>query len=296
MAVIIFNYIILSQMEIAYFNGSFLPKDQIHISPEDRGFLFADGIYEVVRWYGGFFFDMESHLSRLKKSLDEVRIAWPGADSFPVIARELIKLNDLQVKQAIVYLQVTRGDSPRSHAFPSSEVHPTLFLYARGLNPNMEVITKGIGALLMKDIRWSRCDIKSVSLLPNILGFQTAKDAGCYESVFVRDGFITECAHSNIFFVIDNVLHTHPESEYILSGVTRKNILHMAREEGILVSETAVHEKRLTDVSEAFITNTSFEIAPVISINGRNINDGNPGPITKALRAKFDAMISSVKV
>jgi D-alanine transaminase len=283
-------------MEIGYINGEFLPLEEIRISPEDRGFLFADGIYEVVRWYEKFFFDMESHLSRLKRSLEGVRISWPGADSFPVIATELIKLNDLQGKQAIVYLQVTRGASPRSHAFPSSEVHPTLFLYARGLNPNLEVISKGMGAILMKDTRWSRCDIKSVSLLPNILSFQAAKDAGCYESIFVRDGFITECAHSNIFFVIGNVLHTHPESENILSGVTRKNILHMAREEGIQISETAVHEKKLPDVKEAFITNTSFEIAPVISINGRNINDGNPGPVTKALRAKFDAMISSLKV
>jgi len=158
------------------------------------------------------------------------------------------------------------------------------------------MICRGLRAILIKDPRWNRCDIKSISLLPNVLSFQAAREAGCNECIFSRDGLITECAHSNIFFVAGGVLRTHPESENILSGITRKNILRLARKEGIPVSETAIPENILPDVSEVFITNTSFEIAPVISINGITVQDGNPGSVTKALRAKFDAMISSLKV
>jgi D-alanine transaminase len=282
-------------MDIAYFNGNFLPKDDIKISPDDRGFLFADGIYEVIRWYEGFFFDIEGHMLRLKRSMKEIRISWPEADTFPSVVYELIVRNNLQNTPSLVYLQVTRGAATRSHAFPSPAVNPTVYSFAKGLRPDKERITAGVGAILRKDIRWSRCDIKSVSLLPNILSFQEAMDAGCHECIFVRDGFITECAHSNVFFVINGVLHTHPESENILSGITRKNVLRLARDGGIPVSQTAVPETRLKEISEAFITNTSFEIAPVISIDKKKVGIGTPGPVTKLLREKFDAEIRALK-
>jgi D-alanine transaminase len=282
-------------METAYFNGNFLPNDEIKISPEDRGFLFADGIYEVVRWYEGFFYDMEGHLARLKRSMREIRLRWIDEDSFPSVAKKLIELNNLQNSPSMVYLQVTRGVSKRKHAFPSAGVDPTVFAFARGFRPETELIEKGIGAILRKDIRWSRCDIKSISLLPNILSFQDARESDCHECIFVRDGMITECAHSNIFFVIDSVLYTHPESENVLSGITRKNTLRIARYNGIAVSETPVPETMLKEVSEAFITNTSFEIAPVIKIENRNVGKGIPGPITKLLREKFLAEILALK-
>jgi D-alanine transaminase len=282
-------------MELAYFNGNFLPKDQIHISPDDRGFLFADGIYEVIRWYEGFFFDMEGHMSRMKRSMKEIRILWPDADVFPSVAYDLIARNNLQNTPSLVYMQVTRGAATRSHAFPSPAVNPTVYSFAKGLKPDKEKITLGIGAILRKDIRWSRCDIKSVSLLPNILSFQEAIDAGCHECIFVKDGLITECAHSNVFFVINGVLHTHPESEDILSGITRKNILRLARDAGIPVSLKAVPETRLKDISEAFITNTSLEVTPVVSIDNKKVGNGKPGPVTSLLREKFDAEIRALK-
>jgi len=282
-------------MELAYLNGNFLPKDEIHISPDDRGFLFADGIYEVIRWYEGFFFDMEGHMLRMKRSMREIRVSWPEADSFPSVAHDLIVRNNLQDTPSLVYIEVTRGASPRSHAFPSPAVKPTVYSFARGFSPDKEKITTGIGAILRKENRWSRCDIKSVSLLPNILSFQEAWDTGCFECIFVRDGLITECAHSNVFFVIDGVLYTHPESENILSGITRKNILRIANATGIPVSETALPVSRLKEISESFITNTSFEIAPVISIDNTNVGDGKPGPVTKLLREKFDAEIRALK-
>ncbi len=282
-------------MSVAYFNGTFLPKDGIHISPDDRGFLFADGIYEVVRWYEGFFYDMDGHLARLKRSMSEVRITWKDADIFPSVALELISRNSLNNIPSLVYLQVTRGTAKRAHAFPEPPVPPTVYAFARGFHPEKEMIAGGISAILRKDTRWSRCDIKSISLLPNILSFQEAREAGCYECIFSREGIITECAHSNVFFVTAGTLITHPESEHVLSGITRKNILRLAYESGIPVKETAVYEERLNEVTEAFVTNTSFEIGPVISINNVPVGDGRPGPVTRLLREKFDAEISALK-
>jgi len=282
-------------METAYLNGKFLPKNEIRISPDDRGFLFADGIYEVVRWYEGFFFDMASHMARLKRSMKEIRISWTDADTFPFIAQELITLNNLQDRPALIYLQVTRGAAKRTHAFPSPEIKPTAYAFARGFRPDNETMASGIGVILRKDIRWSRCDIKSVSLLPNILSFQEARDLGNYECIFVRDGLITEGAHSNVFFVIKGVLYTHPESENVLSGVTRKNVLRIAREAGIDVREIAVPENRITELDEAFITNTSSEVAPVVSIDNKSVGDGNPGLVTKLLQERFVAEIRALK-
>jgi D-alanine transaminase len=282
-------------MSLAYFNGSFVPKEDIHISPDDRGFLFSDGIYEVVRWYQGFFYDMEGHVTRLKRSLREVRIDWKDAEVFPSLALDLINRNGLNDRPVLVYLQVTRGAAKRAHAFPDPPIDPTIYAFARGFHPEADLIAGGIGAILRKDQRWTRCDIKSVSLLPNILSFQEAKEAGCHECIFSRNGIITECAHSNVFFVVDNTLITHPESENVLSGITRKNILRIARETGIPVREEALPEKRLREISEAFVTNTSFELAPVISINNLPVGTGKPGPVTKLLRGRFDKEVEALK-
>ncbi len=282
-------------METAYFNGTFLSKDQIRIDPDDRGFLFADGVYEVVRWYGEFFFDMESHMARLKRSMREIRLEWPEADTFPVTALELVNSNNLNNIPTLVYLQVTRGVAKRSHAFPSSPIPPTVYAFARGFRPEKELISKGIQTILRNDNRWIRCDIKSVSLLPNILSFQEARESGALECIFMKDGNITECAHSNVFFVIDNTLVTHHECEKILSGISRKNILKLARENGIQVREEPLPVARLGEITEAFVTNTSFEIAPVISIDGKPVGNGAPGPVTILLREKFDAAVRSLK-
>ena len=274
-------------MNIAYFNGSFLPKDAIHISPDDRGFLFGDGIYEVMKWYGGFFFDPESHLARLKRSLREVHIIWPEADTFLVFARELIKINKLEDRQALIYLQVTRGAAPRNHAFPDPEVQPTVYAFARETGQVSAESIKGVKVILRKDIRWSRCDIKSVSLLGNILSFQEAHERGMKECVFVRDGMITEGSRSNIFLVSDGTLYTHPESGYILSGVTRKNIIRFAKESGIIVREMPFPEKDLGNIQEAFISNTSAEVTPVTAFESMQVGTGLPGPVTLQIHRKF---------
>ena len=282
-------------MEISYLNGKYIPGDEINISADDRGFLFADGIYEAIRWYGNFFYDMDSHMARLKRSLGEIRLSWPETGTFPEIAARLIKLNSLEDSPAIVYLQVTRGVARRFHAFPSPPVSPTVYAYARSFRPDTNLINNGIRTILRKDIRWMRCDIKTVALLPNVLSFQEARENDCHECIFSRDGIITECCHSNVFFVLDGVLRTHPESELILSGVTRKNVLRIAREAGIPVIEEAVREDQLSRVSEAFVTNTSFEIGPIISINGLKVGEGIPGPVNRLIRGRFDAGIKALK-
>jgi D-alanine transaminase len=282
-------------METAYFNGKLLPKDEIKLSPDDRGFLFADGIYEVVRWYEGFFYDMSSHVTRLKRSLRELRINWSEADSFAAFAGNLIKMNNLENQPAMVYLQVTRGAARRSHSFPSPEVPPTVYAYAWGFMPDRNSMETGIKVMLKEDIRWSRCDIKSVALLPNTLSFQEACENGLKECIFIRNGLITEGSHSNIFFVIDNTLFTHPESNHILSGITRKNILRIAQESGIKIREEALQENRIRLIQEAFITNTSAELTPVTELGGNTIGEGVPGPVTKSIRTKFDNEIKALK-
>jgi len=283
-------------METVYFNGKFIPKEDVKISPDDRGFLFGDGVYEVVRWYEGFFFDIESHVTRLKRSLRELRINWNGPDNFPSFAAELIKLNKLENQPAMVYLEVTRGAAKRTHAFPSPDVEPTVYAFANSFVPDTESKENGIKVMLKEDIRWSRCDIKSVALLANTISFQEAHENGSKECIFVRNGLITEGSRSNIFFVIDGTLYTHPESNHILSGVTRKNVLRIAQEAGLRIREEALLENRLRFVQEAFIANTSAEVTPVTVIGGNTLGEGLPGPVTRLLSEKFDAEINSLKI
>ena len=282
-------------MEIAYFNGKFIPKEEVKISPDDRGFLFGDGIYEVVRWYEGFFYDMNSHVTRLKRSLRELRINWDDTDKFPSVASELLKLNKLETQPAMVYLQITRGAACRTHSFPSPQVSPTSYAYAWGFVPDRKSEENGTKVMMKDDIRWSRCDIKSVALLANTISFQEARENGLNECIFVRNGLITEGSHSNIFFVIDGTLFTHPESNFVLSGITRKNILRIAQDSGIKIREEAVQENRIRFIQEAFITNTSSEITPVIELGGNSLGNGLPGPVTMLIREKFEAELKAIK-
>lgn len=274
-------------MDIVYLNGQFIARENAVISPDDRGFLFADSIYEVVRWYGGFFFDMDGHMARLHRSLREVRITWPGADGFPDFAAELIRKNSLDDGCSMVYLQVTRGAATRTHAFPDPPVEPTVYAFVRRQSLDTLNWENGISIALVPDPRWFRCDIKSTALLPNILAYQEAHDNGFAEVCFVRNGLITEGAHSNIFFVRGERLCTHPESNNILSGITRKNVISIAVENGIDIAEEAVSADMLSYVHEAFLTNTSGEVIPVIRIGEHQIGEGTPGAVTRKLQRLF---------
>ena len=195
----------------------------------------------------------------------------------------------------MIYLQVTRGAAKRTHSFPSPQVPVTVYAYSWSFQPDTISAETGIKVMLKEDIRWSRCDIKSVALLPNTLSFQEAYENGMKECIFIRNGLITEGSHSNIFFVTEGTLFTHPESNNILSGVTRKNILRIALDSGIKVREEALQENRIRFVTEAFISNTSAEIIPVAELGGNILSEEVPGPVTKLIREKFDAEIKALK-
>jgi D-alanine transaminase len=274
-------------METVYLNGQNVPREQAVISPDDRGFLFGDSVYEVVRWYGGYFFDMEGHMNRLRRSLNATRILWQDVDSMPEIAEKLIHENNLGDGCSLVYIQVTRGAAPRNHAFPDPAVPPTVYISVRRQSMDTLLWERGIAIAPTPDPRWNRCDIKSTALLANILPYQDAHDNGFAEVCFIRNGFVTEGAHSNIFFVRGDTVFTHPESNSILSGITRKNVISIAAENGIKLVEEAVAGDMIPYVNEAFITNTSGEVIPVIRIGDQTIGNGTPGDITKKLQRLF---------
>lgn len=280
-------------MEVVYLNGQFIPREQAMISPDDRGFLFGDSIYEVTRWYGGYFFDLQGHATRFRRSLHETRIVWNDEARLEEIFRELIERNGLGTECAIVYFQATRGVAPRNHAFPDPPVSPTVYGFARRQSINTLACERGVGIWLTPDPRWNRCDIKTTALIANILPYQEAHDGGFAEVCFVRNGFVTEGAHSNIFLVRDDTLYTHPVTNDILAGITRKNIITLANDNGINVVEEAVAADMIPYMNEGFISNTTGEIVPVTRISEQTLGDGAPGPMTRRLQNLLRELIQS---
>ena len=207
---------------IVYFNGSFIEKDKVFISPDDRGFLFADGIYEVVRWYHTYFFGFKEHMERMKRSLKEIRLELPEWPDIYAIALNLVNENGLAGKDALLYIQVTRGSAQRNHGFPIPKVSPTIYITLTEFQPSLTYRKSGIKAISLPDDRWSRCDIKAVGLLPNILAKQCAIEKGSYEAILIRNGNITEAAHSNVFGVRSGIILTYPDSGFVLPGIVRK--------------------------------------------------------------------------
>jgi D-alanine transaminase len=270
-----------------YLNGHYIPARDASISPLDRGFLFGDGIYEVVRAFDGKLVEAGRHWARLGRSLREVRIERPitlGDDDVSGVALRLLEENGLLKGHAIVYLQVTRGAvSPRTHHFPPAGTAPTVYANAAAFTPFDGARIAGVPIILAPDERWGRCDIKSVNLLPNAMAKQLAVEANAWETVFVRDGRITEGTSSNLFAVIDGVLRTHPATHAILGGVTRDVTLAAARALGIPVSETAFTVGELEAAEEAFISSTTNDVMPVVRVDAGMIGSGEPGAVTRRL-------------
>lgn len=275
-----------------YFNGRFMSKDEVRLSPDDRGFLFADGAYEVVRSYRGRLFELDGHLARLARSLHELRIEGLAANVFRDVAARLIERNGLADHEAVVYLQVTRGAAPRRHAFPPDGVAPTVYGTAYAIDPPQAKWTTGVRVLLAPDVRWARCDIKSIALLPNVLANQQAKENGADEAVFVRDGAVTEGSLTNVAAVRDGVLFTYPVSPYILPGITRAVVLRLCRSLAIPVQEFPVLEHELPAVDELMLLGTTTEVMPIVRVNDWTVGDGEPGPVTRRLQQAFREMTS----
>jgi D-alanine transaminase len=278
---------------IAYLNGQFLPRAEAKISADDRGFLFADGVYEVVRVYGGRIFEGAGHWKRLARSLDELKIAAPAGLDYQALATELIGRNGLRGAEATVYLQITRGAAPRLHVFPDPATPPTVYAFAAPFTPHPEKMTGGVRVILTADQRWSRCDIKSVSLLPNILAAQMAREHGAEEAVLIRDGLITEGSKTNFAAVFDGQLVTHPRNNFILGGVTLDLVLRLCRELGIRVKESGIVAADLKTAQEAMLFGTTAEVMPVIRVDDWMVGSGTPGPMTRRLQEAFRAAVAA---
>jgi len=218
---------------LVYYNGNYLPKSEVAISPDDRGFLFADGIYEVIRVYRGKLFKCAEHLERMSYGLRELKINGCDPASFESVANRVLQENGLDNSDAKVYIQITRGAAPRSHKFPPAGTSPTIYLEATPYASPTDLQEKGVSAIVVADQRWARCDIKSIDLLANILANQQAIEAGAHEAIFRRDGALQEGTHSSILFVKNNILMAPPQTTYILPSVTRNVVFSLAREESI---------------------------------------------------------------
>jgi D-alanine transaminase len=264
-----------------YLNGEFLPLDQGRVSVEDRGFQFGDGVYEVIRVYRGKPFRLDKHLARLEQSVKGVEIPMPEPPE--KIASACLKLVE-GLGEAQIYLQVTRGVAPRVHAFPH-EIRPTFVAYARAVTPHPPDRVYTLKTVV--DDRWGRCHLKTICLLPNILGKQRAIEAKCDEGLFVRDGVVTEGTSSNAFFVRDGALFTHPSDNRILNGVTREAVLEIARQQGVRVRFQPVPLVEAMGAQEAFVTGTLTEIMPAVSIDGKPVGKGVAGPVTQKLRGAY---------
>jgi D-alanine transaminase len=271
------------------YQDQFLPKEQVHISPEDRGYYFGDGIYEVFRVYNGKLYEAEGHWERLERTANEVRIPLPYTRSeLHGKIEQLIERNQLQ--EGTVYLQITRGSAPRVHPFPEAAA-PVLMAYTTEVKRPLSTMQSGIRAVTMDDIRWLRCDLKTLNLLANVMAKQHALDHGANDVILHRNGTVTECSASNVMLVKNGALYTHPANNLILHGITRAVTLRLAAELGIPVREQAFTVDELYHADEAFITGTTVEITPVIAVDNKQIADGQLGPITKRLQQAFEQTI-----
>jgi D-alanine transaminase len=268
---------------IVYLNGRFIPKDESFISTDDRGFYFADGIYEVIKYYKGIPFCFEDHIIRLKNSLSSVRIDF-DISLIDGLCDQLIKDNLLKDEYAGVYIQITRGVAPRIHRFPGKEVRPTLFIRAFAMPSFTDDLRNGIRVITREDIRWLRCDIKSIALLPNTMLFQQAVELNAGECFLIRNGKYTEATHSNIMAVMGGTVFTHPDSNLILPGITKKVLIRLCAELNIPLIERPVENKETPLFDECFITGTGSEVMPVIEIDGKPVGNGKPGPVTMRLQ------------
>jgi len=274
---------------VVYFNDRFMEKEEVHISPDDRGFLFADSLYEVIRSYKGSFFRAKEHLNRLGYGATHLKMGRTDFSALEEIARELVERNNLESEDAVVYFQVTRGVAKRSHDFPLPAPCPTIYGMVSKFDPGPadKERENGIHVITIADTRWARCDMKTTALTPNILANQAAVEAGAKESIFVRDGVMLEGSHSNFMAVFDNVLVTAPLSNYILGGITRQFVMELCAKENIRLEERPIFEQDIHLATEMMIVGTTTEVTPIVRMNNTVFRGGKPGPVARALQRAF---------
>jgi D-alanine transaminase len=271
---------------IVYVNGSYVSEEQGKISIFDRGFLFADGIYEVTAVVGGRLVDYDAHMERLERSLREIRLDWPcSKEELKAMHLDMVKRNSLD--EGWIYMQITRGSADRDFKFPKG-VKPTLiaFTQAKKLVDNPDAV-RGVSVITVPDIRWARRDIKSVMLLAPVLGKQAAHEAGAFEAWMVEDGKITEGTSSNAYIVKDGKVITRGLSNNILAGCTRRALFRLAKEKGVTLEERAFTPDEAYAADEAFLTSASNFVMPIVEIDNKRVGGGQPGPVTRKLREMF---------
>ncbi|HKY98925.1 MAG TPA: aminotransferase class IV [Gemmatimonadaceae bacterium] len=268
--------------DIVYFDGRYVSKADVRVSPDDRGFLLGDGIYEVAAAYDGRFVALDRHMDRLRRSLKEARIDDAVADPLETVFQELLERNGFgESGKSMIYLQVTRGAAPRTHAFPKVPTRPTVYAYAAPFPKDMASLAAGAGAITRPDMRWSRCDIKVISLIANVLDNQLAKEAGCFEAILIRDGVALEGTHTSFFGVKNGIVRTAPLSNLILPGITREITIEALERAGIVVDQTPIPADELQTLDEMFITGTTTEVVAILTLDGNQIGDGAIGPVTR---------------
>ncbi len=267
-----------------YLNGEILDAADARISVFDRGFIFGDGIYEVMARIRGRFFYREAHMERLRTCLEKIDISL-DVSSLETEIPTLLSASGLEEADCLLYIQVTRGVAPRQHSYPAG-IQPTVMMYAWP-KTLPDINHTPVAVVLQKDFRWSRCDIKMTSLLGNVMANEFAKSHNCYETVFERDGIITEASHSNVFFVKNDVVHTHPANHLILDGITRQVVLELCKSLSIEVRLQGIPASQILEMDEAFLTGTSTQITPISTVDGKTVYPESMGPVTRRLQEAF---------
>jgi D-alanine transaminase len=272
--------------KLVYLNGEYLPLNEAKVSVLDRGFIFGDGVYEVIPAYGGKALRFEHHMQRLQNSLDAVRITNPLSNSqWQEVLNKLITETGSQ--DQYLYFHITRGVASRDHKFPE-ETKPTVFVMSSILQPvEPELLETGISAVTLDDIRWQYCNIKAIALLPNILLRQQAVDQDAMEAILIRDGDMTEGAASNIFIVSNGVIKTPPKGEKLLPGITRDLVVELAKTHDMAIEEVSISEKEFLCADEIWLTSSTKEILPITQINGQRVADGKPGAVWRDMYDKY---------
>lgn len=266
-----------------YLNGDFIAEEDAVISIDDRGFLFADGVYEVVHVYGRNLFEWGLHMERLQRSLAGVRLPQVDLADLRRVAEKLVSGLEDRTKEASLYLEITRGTHRRAHGFPPADTAPTILMWVRPVVPiSLQTIRDGVPMITVADDRWAKVWIKTVGLLPNVLAKHKAQEASAFDAIFIRDGMVTEATSANVFIVQDGVLRTAPTTNYILPGITRQVVLEMAADRGLAVDLRPFAYEELLAADEAFLTGTLTEVLPICSIDGRPLRHAS-GPIAHQL-------------
>lgn len=268
------------------FQNRSMKRDEAVVDIEDRGYQFGDGVYEVIRVYGGELFGFKEHMQRLQRSVGEIRMELPiPLADIEEQLRQLVQENKLN--DGIVYMQITRGAAPRVHEFPKSPPQPVLTAYTKEMTRPLDQINNGIRTCLMEDIRWLRCDIKSLNLLGNVLAKQEAEDRQCAEAILHRSDIVSEGSSSNVFIVRGEVLQTHPANHLILNGITRRQALTVASHLDLQIKEEPFSVEDLLHADEAMITSTTNEVTPIVQVDDTFIANGTPGEATRRLQEGF---------